>query len=231
MNLMAGLVAMLLSLVGLTYSNIKNIYTIRVLFKTLTSVLFLFIAYITKRKYSPNRTTTYFKLMFLGLVFSLFGDVFLAIADTSKGILFILGVVSFALAHVAYTAAFFQYDKFRKTNAIWFVALLLFVIVFISIPGLFDFEGLKMLIIGYGVLISFMVAKSFSVWKYKRQNPYFVYITITGTVLFFISDTLLLFSLFGDASLFYFLAINNVIYYIGQALFGLSFKNELILEE
>lgn len=231
MSSFISFVTMLIFLAGLTYSNIKNMYLFRILFKTLTSVSFLLIAFVTKRNYAKTKTTRYFKLMSLGLVCSFFGDVLLAIADTSKGICFVLGVISFALAHVAYTIAFFQYGKFCKTNALWFAILLFFVFALISIPNLFDFAGLKPLIIGYGVLISFMVSKSFSLWKYKKQNPYFVSITIAGAVLFLISDSLLLFSLFGDASLSYFLTINNVIYYIGQALFGLSFKKELLLAD
>ena len=224
-------IAMLISLVFLTYCNIKNLYLIRVIFKTLTSLLFILIAYVTKREYSKKKTTTYYKLILLGLVFSLGGDVFLAIADNSKGILFVLGVASFAAAHIAYIFAFLQFDKISKLNIAWMGIFFVILIVLISIPNMFDFQGLKPLIIGYALLISFMVAKSFSLWKYRKQNPYFVYMTISSALFFLISDSILLFALFGDPSLSYCTAINNVIYYIGQALFGLSFKNELILDK
>lgn len=231
MGSILSFIAMLISLAGLTYCNIMKLYVIIVFFKTLTSLLFLVIAYVTVRTYSKHKTTTYFKLMFLGLVFSLFGDVFLAVAGNSKGLLFVLGVISFASAHISYMIAFFQFGKCEKLNAQWFCFFLIILIGLTSIPNVFDFAGLRPLIMGYIVLISFMVAKSLSLWKYRKENPYFVYLTIAGALLFLISDSLLLFSLFGDASLYYFTAINNIIYYIGQALFGLSFKNELILKK
>lgn len=222
-------VGMLISLALLIYSRIFQIYTMRVVFKTLTSLLFLGVAHCSMKECSKNKSSAYYKLMFTGLVFSLFGDVLLLRGP--EGLLFVLGVVSFACAHISYTIAFFQFGKLSKLNIVWtfiFATPLLWLVLG---TDWFTLGGLKPMIAGYAVLISFMVAKSLTLWKYRNENRYFVYITITGALFFLISDTILLFALFGDESLKYLETVNNFIYYIGQGLFGLSFRRELLVHK
>lgn len=221
--------AMLISLAFLTYFNLKVTYGMMILFKTVTSILFLCIAYAAKMEAKNKTKTLYFKLMFLGLFFSLLGDVCMVIVGDSKGILFVLGVASFAFAHISYLIAFFQFEKISRLNIVWSSAIFLVLFCLLNFSPCLDFQGLKALLMVYALLISLMVGKSFSLWKYRREHSYFVYLTIGGAVLFLISDSILLFNLFGPSSLWYLLAVNNVLYYIGQALFGLSFKNEFSL--
>lgn len=221
--------AMLISLGFLTYFNLKLTYEMMIVFKTVTSILFLGIAYAAKKEAKNKIKTLYFKWMFLGLFFSLIGDVCMVIVGNSKGILFILGVASFAFAHISYLIGFFQFEKVSRLNIIWSSAIFLFLFCLLNFSPCLDFQGLKPLLMVYALLISLMVGKSFSLWKYRKENSFFVYLTIGGAVFFLISDSVLLFHLFGPDSLWYLLAVNNVIYYIGQGLFGLSFKKEFSL--
>lgn len=222
-------VGMLISLALLMYSKFFQINMMRVIFKTLTSLLFLGVAHYSRKECSKNKSSVYYKLMFLGLTFSLFGDVFLE--GGTDGLLFVLGVASFASAHISYTVAFFQFGKLSKLNIIWTIIFAIPLLWLVLGTDWFTLGALKPLIAGYAVLISFMAAKSLTLWKYRNENRYFVYITITGALFFLISDTILLFALFGDESLRKLEIVNNFIYYIGQGLFGLSFRRELLVQK
>ena len=118
---------LLVSLLVLTISRIKGLYILKVIFKTTSSLLFLAVAHFARKECQKENKTTYFKLMFLGLFFSLLGDVFLVIEGID--IFFILGVFSFACAHIFYIIAFFQFGKMGKANlisTIVFFSILLF---------------------------------------------------------------------------------------------------------
>lgn len=220
---------LLVSLLVLTISRIKGLYILTVIFKTTCSLLFLAVAHFARKECQKENKTTYFKLMFLGLFFSLLGDVFLVIEGFD--IFFILGVFSFACAHISYTIAFFQFGKMSKANLILTIIFFSFLLYLMSNKEWVDLGQMKPMILGYAVLLSLMAAKSFSALKYYRENPYFVTLTILGAILFFISDCLLLFAFFGKQDLSYLETINNPIYYVGQGLFGLSFRKELILKK
>lgn len=221
-------IGMLISLALLIYSRFFEIHIMSVVFKTLTSLLFLGVAHCSRKECSGDKPSAYYKFMFLGLIFSLFGDVFLVIGG-SEGLIFVLGVASFACAHISYTIAFFQFGKLSKLNIIWTIIFAIPLLWLVLGTDWFNLGALRPLIVGYGILISFMTAKSFTLWKYRNENRYFVYITIAGALFFLISDTILLFALFGDESLSKLELVNNFIYYIGQGLFGLSFRKEFLL--
>lgn len=220
---------LLVSILALVISRIKGVYVLMVIFKTTSSLLFLAIAHFAQKECKKEKKTTYYKLMSLGLFFSLLGDVFLVI----KGIdtLFILGVFSFACAHIFYTIAFFQFEKMSRVNLILTILLFSFLFWLMSNKEWVDLGQLKPMILGYALLLSLMAAKSFSALKYYKENPYFVTLTILGSLLFFVSDCLLLFAFFGKQDLSYLETVNNPIYYVGQGLFGLSFRKELILKK
>lgn len=221
-------ILMLISLTGLIIARLMENSLFIIVLKILTSVLFLTTAYFAQKECTRNNPSTYFKLMFTGLLFSLFGDIFL-VFNQDNGMLFILGVASFAGAHIFYTAGFFQFGKFSKLNLIWTIIFIIFLQWLISLDNIISLGTMKPLVIGYSILISFMVGKSMTLWKFRKENPTFVTMTIAGAVLFLISDSLLLFAIFGKNDLHLLEALNNLIYYIGQGLFALSFRNELLL--
>lgn len=229
METIISFVMLLVSLLVLTISRIKGLYILKVIFKTTSSLLFLAVAHFARKECQKENKTTYFKLMFLGLFFSLLGDVFLVIEGID--IFFILGVFSFACAHIFYIIAFFQFGKMGKANLISTIVFFSILLFLTSNKEWVDLGEMKPMIMAYAVLLSLMAAKSFSALKYYRENPYFVTLTILGAVLFFISDGLLLFAFFGKQDLSYLETVNNPIYYVGQGLFGLSFRKEPILKK
>lgn len=222
-------ILMLISLTGLIIARVWSISILKIIFKITSSLLFLSTAYFARRECDSKKSTTYYKLMFTGLVFSLFGDTFLVLQH-NHNFIFILGVASFACAHIFYTIAFFQFGKMSRLNLVSTAIFIIILQWLIFGNNLLDLGSMKPLIVGYSILISCMVGKSLTLLTYRNQNPSFVMLTVSGAVLFLISDSILLFALFGKQDYAYLETLNNILYYIGQGLFGLSFRNELILK-
>lgn len=230
MNSLICFIMLLVSLGILTFTSIKHLVIQRIIFKTLTSLLFCIQAPVSRKECSSQKASTYYKLIFAGLFFSMIGDVAMALDNNRSSIFLVIGIIGFACAHISYIIGFFQHEKLSLLNIVWFAAFFAVIFLVLSHDTWFEFGNMKPIIIGYGILISFMVAKSLSLWKYRRENAYFVYLTIAATSLFLISDTVLLFYIFGKTSSTSLQIINNFIYYIGQGLFGLSFRKELLVK-
>lgn len=195
--------------------------TLAIIVKCLTSILFLTTALVSYKK-NPKEPT-FFKAIFIGLFFSFWGDFFLAIDRARQGLPFILGVASFSLGHIMYIIGYCIKSKFKLKDLIIFICFFiptLLTILFVN----FDFKGLRPLIIVYAVLISFMVAKSFAMLSYYKYNPFAVPALIAGSLLFFISDFLLLFLCFYPSAPSILQQCNWFLYYLGQDLLAISFS-------
>ena len=127
--------------------------------------------------------------MTLGLIFAFLGDV--AINPN-----FILGVIFFALGHVFFVASYLAYRKLDKMDVVLSVCLGGFSIGFILIFPYIVFEVvmLKYVVLVYAVIISAMVAKS--IGNALKEKNIFTRIISLGSVLFFISDMMLLLAWF-----------------------------------
>lgn len=127
--------------------------------------------------------------MTLGLVFAFLGDV--AINPN-----FILGVIFFALGHVFFVASYLTYKKLERIDVILSGALGAFSITFILVFPyiLFEVEALKYVVLVYAAIISVMVGKS--VGNALRDKSVFTAVIAVGSVLFFISDMMLLLAWF-----------------------------------
>lgn len=222
---------MMVTLGVLLYADFECSHYMILVFKTISSLLFILTGFFSAKFQRKNKFSWYTRFILIGLLFSLGGDFFLAL-DTNKGIFFIIGVISFALAHISYMAGFFQYDKLEKLNVIWSIIIFTPLFLLMTFSGLFRFDGLYPIVIFYAVLLSCMVANSFSLWKYRHHHKRVVYMTLAGTLMFLISDYILLFSFFmpsfpaGPGLVF-----NNSIYYIGQGILALSLKYYIPVEQ
>lgn len=129
------------------------------------------------------------KFMALGLIFAFLGDV--AINPN-----FILGVLFFALGHVFFVVSYLLYRKLDKLDVIWSICLGAFSIGFILLfPYIvFNVPVLKYVVLLYAVIISVMVAKS--IGNALREKEVFTGMIAVGSVLFFISDMMLLLAWF-----------------------------------
>ena len=127
--------------------------------------------------------------MTLGLIFAFLGDV--AINPN-----FILGVIFFASGHVFFVAAYLAYRKLDKLDAILSAGLGAFSVGFILLFPyiIFNVAVLKYVVLLYAVIISVMVGKS--VGNAIKEKCRFTGMIAVGSVLFFISDMMLLLAWF-----------------------------------
>jgi len=146
--------------------------------------------YTLKHNSSHSSHPSFKYFMFLGLFFAALGDIFLI--D-----LFVFGVAFFALGHVFYLIAFVTITKPNWLDAV--VSLIIFIpaLLLILLYKKFDFDGMKVLIILYALILSTMTAKTIAnlIRDPNKKNI----LLVLGAVLFFLSDLMLLFRLFANA--------------------------------
>lgn len=125
----------------------------------------------------------------LGLIFAFLGDV--AINPN-----FILGVIFFALGHVFFVVAYLAYRKLGKLDVMFSAGLGIFSVGFILLfPYIvFSVPVLKYVVLLYAVIISVMVGKS--VGNVLCEKNAFTAMIAVGSLLFFISDMMLLLAWF-----------------------------------
>ncbi len=131
----------------------------------------------------PN--TKYKKLIFIGFIFSLLGDIFLMnIVDK-----FIFGLASFLIAHVFYIIAFSKRKK--QLNIISSIPFYVVagILIFFFYPYLGD---MKVPVIIYILVIITMVWRAFLQRNFNNVAVY----ALIGAVLFAISDTNIAFTKF-----------------------------------
>lgn len=130
-------------------------------------------------------------LILSALFFSWIGD-FVLLIDRYFGNLFVLGLVSFLIAHLFYI---FYFWKVRKLNSAEnSFKLPIFIIVF-AYTGIFYFVlfpylgAMKIPVLIYSTIISLMLLASFHAFESKRTN--FAKLCLFGTLFFVVSDSLL----------------------------------------
>lgn len=210
------LIAMCLSLAGLIVTTYRGTILWRRIFKLVTSLLFVGMAMAGSTKNLENKKYHYWIIS--GLVFSLFGDVFLAFTGM---IYFLLGVGCFSIAHLCYIVGFSSLKKINTKDFLCFGIVLIFLLS-ILLVGKFEFKGMLPLVLGYMLIISFMVTKAISLKSYIKTSKIAVSLTIGGAILFLISDGILLFKLFGINLLPSGDLLNALTYYTGQELLAIS---------
>lgn len=125
------------------------------------------------------------KLIFLGLLFSSVGDVFLALSGRG---FFIYGLTAFALAHIMYISAFIRCPIVRQSRIL---VILLFILYGISILHILlpSLGKMTLPVIGYVLIISLMGISA----ALGKKNHYLV---IIGAILFIISDSVIAINMF-----------------------------------
>lgn len=216
-------VLMLISLGGLVAVFQNDIAGWPVLLKALTSLFFVLAGICGYIKRKENRRIS--RTILIALIFSMAGDVLLAL-DKEEGIMFVLGVAGFALAHVMFSVSFCKVSAVKKTDLAGMV-LVFGAEVLILCLGEFDFKGLFPVLLGYAAVISFMVIKALSLWRCRRRRERAVFLIMAGGVLFLLSDLLLLFWLFGIGTPKEVQSVNWVLYYLAQGCLSASLSCEL----
>lgn len=209
---------MLLALTGLITVFDKDLANWIIILKTAASLCFVLTGicgYLQKKsngQFSKTMLTAFFG--------SMAGDILLAL-DQNQGIFFILGVVSFAFAHILFSFAFCRLSPITKKDyavtVVVFVCLLLLLFL-----GNFNFQGLLPVLIGYAAIISFMMVKSLSLFNCKKIKNSAAVLILSGGVLFLLSDIVLLFWLFGIGIPKEVQSVNWVLYYLAEGCLAAS---------
>jgi len=150
--------------------------TLVYLYKPLTTVFIILLAWIGK-----EAAKCYRGRMIVGLLLSLIGDVFLLWPDR----FFILGLVSFLLAHIFYISAFLVGRNLKWSPLILPYAVYGILIYSLLFPGL---GNMRWPVLLYMVVILFMGWQALERW---RTFPTIGLIGVAGAILFIVSDSLL----------------------------------------
>ena len=204
------------------YANYFDLVIMRGIFKALCGIIFVLVPFIVTKK-NKVRSTPYFKTMVVGFVLALLGDVLLDVDNSNFSILFILGMLFFALTHVAFSVGFLKHVKFNKVTFISLISLFVPTLLLLNCFGLINAGDLTLIINVYAFIISAMVSLAITMFTKKDINKYLRYMNLFGVILFAISDLILVFALFGNSPSKFLLLSNNLVYYIAQLFIGLSF--------
>ena len=153
------------------------------IFKPLTTILIIVLS-LTNYK---NRDQKYTQYILIGLVFCLFGDVFLLYEKY-----FVFGLSSFLLAHILFTIGFISIHKLQTYLMPLIVLLLIGISYYLFIyPSLND---LTFPVLVYFCVIIFMCWQGISLYIWRKEKV-FKLIAI-AVILFLISDSILAFNKF-----------------------------------
>jgi uncharacterized membrane protein YhhN len=182
-----GLIAILYLVI-----EILDVHEGRLLVKPLICLILL--GYLANK---TRLTGNFNKLIFAGLLCSLLGDVALIFAGKG-GTVFLIGLGSFLMAHLFYSAAFFRDYRYDPQAPKIFGHIMLFIMAALTIgfyvwirPYLND---MRLPVMAYMVIISLMAI--LAAYRYKRVNLASFWLIVAGAVFFIISDSILAINMF-----------------------------------
>ncbi len=118
------------------------------------------------------------------------------IGDIAINLIFELGAGFFAIGHIFYFIAYCYLRRFRWKDLLYSLFIFVPVLALILFAPIFDFGGnfLMIVCIIYALIISCMVSKSIS--NYIQEKSLLNLIILIGSILFCVSDLMLLFDNF-----------------------------------
>lgn len=182
--------ALLVLLLLFTVSD--NIFNI-LLLKWSASTCFVVLAFVNffyTKKAKPEKTKAAL-CMLLGMILAMGGDV-------SINYNFVVGAAVFALGHVFYLITYCVIERYRKSDFILSLILIAIYTCFLFATPIFEFEGLEAVIFAYCIIIGLMTGKAV-MNAYRNRTKTNLFFAI-GSVLFMISDSMLVLNLFANTS-------------------------------
>jgi uncharacterized membrane protein YhhN len=166
-------------LAGLLYCEKKEVPQARLTVKSLLSSLFIFAAAV-----QFHAIPLYYRLLLIGMIFCLGGDIFLALPGKN---MFLFGLASFLLGHVFYAAAFFYTAGLNHWTGIGAAtSALVGAGVFLWLrPHL---GSMKIPVICYILVISAMVVGAWSMAGAGELKPDGRLTAFAGALSFYVSD-------------------------------------------
>lgn len=165
----------------------------------------------------PARNPLYTTGVLVGLIFSLGGDVALLFPERPKA--FLVGLVLFLVAHIAYTVVFTTLGRFAPRDVLSALLLLAAGVGFYRLirAGL---GALKGPVIGYMLVISVMVHRAFSTFASPVFTSNQALMIAVGALLFYLSDVILAANRFWKPWKYHRWSL--ALYYGGQLLIALA---------
>ena len=165
------------------------------IYKTIPSVLFVLCGvlnfiYVFKLE---QRNKVFKYLMLIGLIFACLGDIVLI--DY-----FVIGAILFAIGHIFFFISYSVLQKIKLRDILIALGIFVVSLIVILVPQIFDFGEMLPVVIVYAFIISFMLGKAISNVIEKEYRFENIWIMI-GSILFFLSDLMLLFNVFTDISI------------------------------
>ena len=185
-NLIVSLIIFVGDVGYMLYGNIILKSVLSAMFVILGAVNFV---YVVKKHQQFNM---FMLMMLIGLFFAMLGDIVLEIE-------FIIGALLFAVGHVFFLVSYITLKKYCIKDLIISLSIFIpcvFVILFVPI---FDFGGImmQMVCIFYALIISLMTGKAIA--NYTAEKNLLNLVIMIGSLLFILSDFMLLFSVFSEA--------------------------------
>ena len=196
-----------------------SIYMV-IFFKTCASICFVLMAFFSYKRHPKD--SIFFKSIFCGLIFCLFGDILITMSYIP--VFFLLGIICFFICHLLFINGFCRKVPFNHKDILLFFIIYIPFTLFISINKYFSFNGYYFLVLIYSMVLTLMLSKSFSLITLEIHNKSAIYSLIISTLMFSSSDFMLLFSLFSPCSFKILMLLNLFTYYIGQGILALSFN-------
>lgn len=205
-----------------SYYYLKKSYAQRVLYKTLSSTGFIFIAIFALLE-NNEVSLIYSGGILIALIFGLVGDMLLSLhpfLDKKEGnFMNIAGSFSFLLGHLVYISIFTYYVGFRPISLIYIAIIPLIIILLIKLKVLYPNDK-NFAVIVYATMISFMLVQGVCLHNSKIFDH--STIILIACILFFLSDLILTFYNFSKYKLKYMMPICLILYYCAQVLFAYS---------
>jgi len=128
-------------------------------------------------------------LIFIGMLFAVVGDYFLAFIKTNEK-KFIIGILSFGITHSLYIAAMITVEGIHIQEFI-ITAIVIVVSFIVSNQMKLEMGKTKWLLSGYSILVTFMAVKAVLMMNTNPLGLSLQLIFSIGAVMFLISDILL----------------------------------------
>lgn len=196
-----------------------SIYMV-IFFKACASICFVLIAFFSYKRHPKD--SIFFKSIFCGLIFCLFGDILITMSYIP--VFFLLGIICFFICHLLFINGFCRKVSFNHKDILLFFIIYIPFTLFISINKYFSFNGYYFLVLIYSMVLTLMLSKSFSLITLEIHNKSAIYSLIISTLMFSLSDFILLFILFSPYSSSILMLLNLFTYYIGQGILALNFN-------
>ncbi len=194
------------------------------LLKTITSFLFISVAFASVMVNSGQGVATFFALIIMGLICGLIGDIVLDLKvmyKESSSLYQHGGMVAFLIGHLFYLAALIIYFGFDWIPLVIAVVLAIIIACVSKFILKFNFAEHTVDTYAYTFFLSYMMTQA----CYAAITRGFTACTVllaAGSILFLLSDLVLVMTYYDNKDSRPFIAVNHILYYAAQFTIALS---------